>query len=102
MDSPSAAHQDSTMGKMPNQMVSSGTRMKVGVAMEATMYDHTPEQKRICTPPTLPPWAAIPICTPADDAANRNAAHGVPWARILNKTYSGVVVDKLAPQCAPS
>lgn len=36
------------MGKMPNQMVSSGTRMKVGVAMEATMYDHTPEQNRIC------------------------------------------------------
>lgn len=36
------------MGKMPNQMVSSGTSTKVGVVMEATMYDHTPEQNRIC------------------------------------------------------
>ena len=43
-----AAHHDSTMGKMPNQMVNSGTRMNVGVAIDATTYDHTPEQNRIC------------------------------------------------------
>lgn len=43
-----AASKERTMGKTPIQMVASGTMINVGVAMDATMYDHTPEQYRIC------------------------------------------------------
>lgn len=39
-----AAHSETTMGKMPAQMVTRGTAMKKGVAMAPTTYDHTPLQ----------------------------------------------------------
>jgi len=42
----SAAHQETTMGKMPPQMVTMGTAMKKGVVRAPTTYDQTPEQYR--------------------------------------------------------
>jgi len=39
-----AAHQETTMGKMPAQMVTSGTAMNTGVVTAPTRYDHTPVQ----------------------------------------------------------
>lgn len=39
-----AAHLETTIGKMPAQMVTRGTAMKKGVAIAPTMYDHTPLQ----------------------------------------------------------
>ena len=42
-----AAHQDTTMGNMPAQMVSRGMMMYSGAVSAPTMYDHTPEQYMI-------------------------------------------------------
>ena len=42
-----AAHHETMMGKMPPQMVTSGTTMKKGVVMAPTTYAHTPEQYSI-------------------------------------------------------
>jgi hypothetical protein len=39
-----AAHQDTTMGKTPAQMVIRGMAMNMGVVMAPTTYDHTPVQ----------------------------------------------------------
>ena len=37
-----AAHMDTTMGKTPAQMVTSGMTMNMGVVRAPTMYAHTP------------------------------------------------------------
>lgn len=43
----SAAHQDTTIGNTPPQIVTMGTAMKNGVVRAPTTYDQTPEQYRM-------------------------------------------------------